>query len=87
MRSRARRGRGDGGASSLQPGRHARPQPSWSRFCEPRLPYFAIPRYLDFVDELPRTENGKVQKFKLRERGVTDRTRDRDATGRGRARP
>jgi crotonobetaine/carnitine-CoA ligase len=27
------------------------------------------------------TENGKVQKFKLRERGVTDRTWDREAAG------
>ena len=49
------------------------------RFCETRLPYFAVPRYLDVVAELPRTETGKVQKFKLRERGVTvtafDRTR------------
>ncbi len=44
-----------------------------------RLPYFAIPRYVDVVADLPRTENGKVQKYKLRERGVTpsawDRTR------------
>jgi crotonobetaine/carnitine-CoA ligase len=50
-------------------------------FCEPRMPYFAIPRFLDFVPELPRTENGKVQKFKLRERGPGERTWDRDAAG------
>jgi len=48
-------------------------------FCEPRLPYFAVPRYVEFVAELPATESGKVQKYKLRERGVTDRTWDRDA--------
>jgi crotonobetaine/carnitine-CoA ligase len=48
-------------------------------FCEPRLPKFAIPRYLEFVPELPVTENGKVQKYKLRERGITDRTWDREA--------
>jgi carnitine-CoA ligase len=40
-------------------------------FCESRLPYFAVPRYVDIVGALPRTENGKVQKFKLREQGVT----------------
>jgi crotonobetaine/carnitine-CoA ligase len=51
------------------------------RFCEPRMPYFAIPRFLDFVAELPRTENGKVQKFKLRERGPGARTWDREAAG------
>ena len=50
-------------------------------FCEPRMPYFAIPRFLDFVPELPRTENGKVQKFKLRERGPGSQTWDREAVG------
>jgi crotonobetaine/carnitine-CoA ligase len=49
-------------------------------FCEPRLPYFAIPRYLEFVRELPTTESGKVQKYKLRERGVTENTWDREAS-------
>jgi len=29
------------------------------------------------MDELPRTENGKVQKYKLRERGVTATTWER----------
>ena len=47
-----------------------------SRFCEGRLPYFAVPRYIDVLPDLPRTENGKVQKFKLRERGVGPQTWD-----------
>ena len=47
------------------------------RHCEERLPYFAVPRYLDIGAELPRTENGKVQKYKLRERAVTPTTCDR----------
>jgi crotonobetaine/carnitine-CoA ligase len=42
-----------------------------ARFCATRLPYFAIPRFIEIVADLPRTENGKVQKYKLRERGVT----------------
>jgi crotonobetaine/carnitine-CoA ligase len=50
-------------------------------FCEPRLPYFAVPRYLEFVATLPTTENGKVQKYKLTERGVTPATWDREAAG------
>ena len=49
--------------------------------CQPRLAYFAIPRYLDIVDALPLTENGKVRKFVLRERGVSETTWDRDASG------
>src|SRR4029453_9192791 len=44
------------------------------RFCAPRLPYFAIPRFVDVVAELPRTENGKVQKNKLSEPGVPPST-------------
>ena len=54
-------------------------------FCEPRLPYFAVPRYLEFMNELPSTESGKIQKYKLRERGVTARTWDRLAAGGRRA--
>lgn len=50
-------------------------------YCEARLPYFAIPRYIDVVQELPRTENGKIQKFKLREQGVTPTTWDRTPGG------
>ena len=50
-------------------------------YCEARLPYFAIPRYIDVVEELPRTENGKIQKFKLREQGVTPTTWDRTPGG------
>ncbi len=51
------------------------------KFCEPRMAYFAVPRYVEFVRQLPATENGKVQKFKLRERGVTPATWDREAAG------
>jgi carnitine-CoA ligase len=51
------------------------------RYCEPRLPYFAVPRYLEFVADLPTTENGKVQKYKLRSRGISQQTWDREAAG------
>ncbi len=53
----------------------------WS-FCDQRLPRFAVPRYLDIVETLPRTANGKVRKFVLRERGVTANTHDRLAATR-----
>ena len=59
-----------------------------ARFCATRLPYFAIPRFNDVVADLPRTENGKVQKYKLREQGVTcsawDRQKAAAATEAGR---
>jgi crotonobetaine/carnitine-CoA ligase len=51
------------------------------RFCEPRLAYYAIPRYVDLLDELPLTESGKVRKYVLRERGLTATAWDREAAG------
>jgi len=51
------------------------------RFCETRMPYFAVPRFVEFLETLPATENGKIQKYKLRERGITGQTWDREAAG------
>ena len=45
--------------------------------CDRELPRYAVPRYLDFLLELPRTENGKIQKFILAERGIAAHTIDR----------
>jgi crotonobetaine/carnitine-CoA ligase len=47
---------------------------AWS---EKELPKFMVPRYIDFVDELPQTATEKVRKKVLRERGVTETTWDR----------
>jgi crotonobetaine/carnitine-CoA ligase len=51
------------------------------RYCENRIPYFAVPRFVELTDALPRTESGKVQKYRLRERGRTAATWDREAAG------
>jgi crotonobetaine/carnitine-CoA ligase len=51
------------------------------RHCERRLAYFAVPRYLEFLDELPLTANGKIEKYRLRERGIGAATWDREAAG------
>jgi crotonobetaine/carnitine-CoA ligase len=51
------------------------------RHCEPRLAYFAIPRYFQVVAELPLTANGKVRKAVLRDGGVTADMWDREAAG------
>jgi crotonobetaine/carnitine-CoA ligase len=47
----------------------------------PRMAHFMVPRYIDFVDGLPVTESQKVQKFRLRQIGVTSATWDREAAG------
>ena len=44
--------------------------PELVHFCAQRLPAYALPLFWDVVVDLPRTENGKVQKFKLVQRGV-----------------
>ena len=51
------------------------------RFLEPRMAYFMVPRYVEFIDELPKTPTGKIQKFPLREKGITADTWDREAAG------
>ena len=30
---------------------------------------YKYPRWIEFIDELPKTATGKIQRFKLRERG------------------
>jgi len=47
--------------------------------CESLLPKFAVPRYVEFVDELPKTPTLRARKHLLRERGVTPTTWDREA--------
>jgi carnitine-CoA ligase len=64
----------------LKDGAHASEE-ELVRFCENRMPYFAVPRFVELTGALPRTESGKVQKYKLRERGRTAATWDREAAG------
>jgi crotonobetaine/carnitine-CoA ligase len=50
-------------------------------FLAPRMPHYMIPRFVEFVDDLPRTPTGKVRKVELRERGATVSTWDRERAG------
>jgi acyl-coenzyme A synthetase/AMP-(fatty) acid ligase len=38
------------------------------QFCRAQIAHYKCPRTIDFVAELPRTETGKMQKRKLRDR-------------------
>jgi crotonobetaine/carnitine-CoA ligase len=51
------------------------------RWAIQRLPYFAVPRLVEFRDDLPRTPTSKIMKFRLREDGVTASTWDREKAG------
>jgi crotonobetaine/carnitine-CoA ligase len=50
-------------------------------FFRTSMPYYAIPRYVEKLDALPANVNGRIQKFKLRERGITEMTIDFDRLG------
>lgn len=50
-------------------------------YCQERMPRFAVPRFVEFVDSLPKTATGKLQKEPLRRRGKTQETWDREAVG------
>ena len=51
------------------------------RWCINELPYFALPRYIEFREELPRSPVGRVLKRDLRDEGVTATTWDVEASG------
>ena len=46
-----------------------------------RMPYFAVPRYVEFVDDLPRNASGRILKYQLREQPNNEATWDREAAG------
>jgi crotonobetaine/carnitine-CoA ligase len=51
------------------------------RWCIDELPYFALPRYIEFRAELPRSPVGRVLKRQLRDEGSTPATWDAEASG------
>ncbi|MFC3040438.1 AMP-binding protein [Virgibacillus xinjiangensis] len=50
-------------------------------FCQKRMAHFAVPRYIRFVEKLPRNTSQRVEKYKLRNEGVTEDTWDRELVG------
>lgn len=64
----------------LEEGQECSPQELLA-FCEERMPYFAVPRYIQFMKSLPKTPNEKIQKNKLREAGIKTDTWDREKAG------
>ncbi|MGH7288401.1 MAG: AMP-binding protein [Myxococcota bacterium] len=64
----------------LKPSQIATPE-ELCRFVNESAPYFFVPRYVELMDALPSTPTGRVQKYKLRERGVTPETWDAKRVG------
>ncbi|MBW2092194.1 MAG: AMP-binding protein, partial [Deltaproteobacteria bacterium] len=48
------------------------------KYCADNMAYFMVPRYIDIVDDIPRTETLRIIKGDMKKRGVTDRTWDRE---------
>ena len=48
------------------------------RFCADNMAYFMVPRYVDVVDEIPKTETLRFKKNELKKQGVTQGTWDRE---------
>ena len=40
------------------------------QFCQGQIAHYKVPKYIRFVDELPMTVTGKVQKFVMREQMI-----------------
>ena len=64
----------------LNPGEELDPA-TLIEYLKPRMPYYAIPRYIEYVNELPKTPTEKVKKALLREQGITVNTWDREKVG------
>ncbi|MEE8601505.1 AMP-binding protein [Euzebya tangerina] len=50
------------------------------RFCNDHMAHFAVPRYVRLLAELPKTPSQRIQKYRLREDGITPDTWDRETT-------
>src|SRR6185312_6382201 len=50
-------------------------------FCQERLAYYAIPRFIEFVEALPKTGTQKIQRGILKDQGRSQKTWDREKAG------
>ncbi len=51
------------------------------RYCVDEMPYFMVPRFIEFKDDLPRTPTQKVRKTELRAEAITPATWDSERAG------
>jgi crotonobetaine/carnitine-CoA ligase len=64
----------------LKPGMTVSPEELLD-FCQGKMAHFAVPRYVRFMEALPKNHAERVQKFELRGQGVTEDMWDREAHG------
>lgn len=51
-----------------------------ARYINNNGPHYFVPRFIEFVDSLPRNDHGRLLKNDLRDRGISEKTWDREAT-------
>jgi crotonobetaine/carnitine-CoA ligase len=64
----------------LKPGETLTPE-ELIEYANERMPYFAVPRFVEFMESLPKTPTERVQKYLLKQAGVTANTWDREKSG------
>jgi crotonobetaine/carnitine-CoA ligase len=65
---------------ALKPGQSLSPE-DLTAFCEERMAYFMVPRYIRYMEELPKNVVLRVEKYRLRDEGITPDVWDRDKSG------
>ncbi len=61
----------------LKPGESLTPE-ELAEFCEKNMARFMVPRYIEFIEEFPKTQSAKIKKDELKE--VSEKTWDREKT-------
>jgi crotonobetaine/carnitine-CoA ligase len=65
---------------SLKPGESLTPE-QLVDYCQGRMAYFMVPRYIRIMDQLPKTPTERIQKEALRKEGLTPDTWDLEKSG------
>ncbi len=64
----------------LHPGASLTPE-ELLEHCQESMPRYAVPRFVEWMTGLDKTQTGKIRKTELREAGVTGATWDRESVG------
>ena len=64
----------------LKPGESMTPEELLD-YCQGKMAYFMVPRFIDFIDALPKSEVHRTLKQILKDKGVTETTYDREKAG------
>jgi len=64
----------------LKPGESMSPEKLLD-YCQGKMAYFMVPRFVNFIEALPKSEVHRTLKQTLKDRGVTEATYDREQAG------